>query len=65
MLNVRGPRLNNSMQEKNSKMYGTDKRLFVDIQSLMPKVKVVVTYVLYLSCQTTFIKDYLCVSVMY
>ena len=40
MLNVRGPRLNNTMQEKNSVMYGTDRRLFIDIQPIMPKIKV-------------------------
>ncbi|XP_067931715.1 trafficking protein particle complex subunit 8-like [Watersipora subatra] len=40
MLNVRGPRLNTSMQEKNSVMYGVDKRLFINVQPVMPKIKV-------------------------
>lgn len=40
MLSVRGPRLNNTMQEKNSVLYGQDKRLFIDVQPPMPKIKV-------------------------
>ena len=40
MLSVQGPRLNNTMAEKNSVVYGQDKRLLVDVQPLMPKIKV-------------------------
>lgn len=40
MLSVRGPRLNNNMAEKNSVVYGQDKRLLIDVQPQMPKIKV-------------------------
>ena len=50
MLSVQGPRLNNTMTEKNSVVYGQDKRLLVDVQPPMPKIKVCISTITWYKC---------------
>ena len=50
MLSVQGPRLNNTMAEKNSVVYGQDKRLLVDVQPPMPKIKVCISTITWYNC---------------